>query len=322
MSSAAAKEVFNVPLEKGVFKRAPAAFRNFVAKGSKDFPPEAGRYHLYLAKACPWCHRTDLTLALKGLSRDHVSVSFVETRLMQADGWSFSSASPDPLHGRKSIGEVYRETAPEYTGRLTVPVLYDKQTRRIVSNESSEIIRMLNTEFNDVAANAKLDLYPSALQSKIDETNEWVLRDFNNGVYQAGFATAQEAYDDAATRVFAATARLDKILAASKYLMGDELTEADVRAFPTALRFDPVYHFHFKLNKHRMEDFPNLWRWLKLMYQTPGVKATIDIPQTVEHYYWSHTQINPFRIIPQLESITDKLERDDDGESEKKKAKI
>lgn len=298
----------SIPTDKGVFKRAAAAFRNHIAKGSKEFPPEPNRYHLYLSEACPWCHRTDLMLKLKGL--DHVITTSHVDPHMGDKGWSFTKENPDPIHPQyQHVSQIYFAEDPGYKGRFTVPVLFDKQNKRMVSNESSEILRMFNTEFNDFAKHKELDFYPTAHKQKIDEINDWVYNDFNNGVYQCGFSTSQEAYEDAVTRVFQAADKLDGILAKSKFLVGDKMTEADVRAFPTALRFDNVYAIHFKASVKQMREYTNIWRWMKEMYHTPGVKDTIDMPKIVEHYYWSHVSINPHRIIPKLTFTTTQLEK-------------
>eukprot|EP00899_Mesostigma_viride_P014201 jgi/Mesvir1/22782/Mv14172-RA.1 len=298
----------------GAFKRKDAAFRNWVrADGSTDFKPAAGRYHLYVSYACPWASRTLMVRALKGLE-DVISVTVVKpvmekTRPQDPEdhhlGWAlptsegeYPDATPDPLNGCRTIREVYELANPDYKERFTVPVLYDKKTRRIVSNESSEIIRMLNAEFNDVAAHAGLDLYPQALRAQIDEVNGWVYDGINNGVYKAGFASSQGAYETAATGVFEALDRVEAILAKQRYLCGAWFTEADVRLFVTLIRFDEVYVVHFKCNKRFIADYPNMFNYVKEIYQMPGIAATVNMHHIKVHYYCSHKQINPFGVVP------------------------
>jgi len=280
----------------GEFVRPTSQFRNWItANGWSGYPAEPGRYHLYVSLACPWAHRTLIARTLKGLE-DVISVSVVEPVMTQ--GWSFSAALPDHLHGFQYLHQVYSAADPHYTGRILVPALWDKQTRTIVSNESSEILRMFDTAF---AAFARKDvaLYPAALRSQIDEVNAFVYDNINNGVYRCGFATEQVAYKDAFDRLFSALDRVEDDLGQRAWLAGSEHpTEADWRLFTTLLRFDAVYFGHFKCNRNPIEDFANLSRYLRTLYRTPGIAATVNMDHIKRHYYVSHTHINPTRIVP------------------------
>eukprot|EP01102_Stenamoeba_stenopodia_P019926 TRINITY_DN7620_c0_g1_i1.p1 TRINITY_DN7620_c0_g1~~TRINITY_DN7620_c0_g1_i1.p1 ORF type:complete len:320 (+),score=85.49 TRINITY_DN7620_c0_g1_i1:118-1077(+) len=283
--------------DKGEFIRKPTTFRNWIKKdGSTGFLPEKDRYHIYVSYACPWAHRTLTVLKLKNLS-DHISFSTVHW-LLAENGWSFEE-NPDPINGFDYLRKVYLQSDPDYTGRITVPVLYDKKQKVIVSNESSEIIRMLNSEFNDLPnVNKALDLYPEALQDKINELNDWIYNDINNGVYKSGFARSQSAYEAAYENLFKALDRVEEILSSSRYLTGKTLTEADVRLWTTLVRFDPVYVLHFKCNKKRIQDYPNIYGYLREIYQLDGVKETVNMFHIKNHYFQSHTSINPLRIVP------------------------
>jgi putative glutathione S-transferase len=283
----------------GAFVRAESAFRDRVtADGSSGYQAEAGRYHLYVAKSCPWAHRTFLYRALKGLE-EAISISYLATQ-MQGKGWEFKNApgyAPDPLFGASFMYEIYVKAKPDYTGRVTVPVLWDKQTGRIVNNESPEIIRMLNSEFNAFAKRDMPDLYPEALRADIDRWNELIYRTVNNGVYRAGFATAQDRYDEAVRDVFATFEALETHLATNRYLCGQRITEADWRLFPTLVRFDVAYHGHFKCNLKRLIDYPNLWAYTRELYQWPGVAATVDLEQIKFNYYHGQRQVNPSGVV-------------------------
>ena len=290
----------------GKFERSNAGFRNWVTadgsagpSGDAGFRAEAGRYHLYVSLACPWAHRTLIFRELKEL-KDLISVSVVSPKMPDETGWSFKTdegSTGDTLLGKDFLWQIYTQAVPDYTGRVTVPVLWDKQTGTIVSNESAEIIRMFNSAFNGLTGNTT-DYYPEPLRPEIDAINARVYDDVNNGVYKAGFATTQGAYEDAATTLFAALDWLEGILADKKYLTGDTITEADWRLFTTLVRFDAVYHGHFKCNRRRIADYPNLSRFVKALYDVPGVAKTVDLDHITTHYYWSHTTINPHRIIP------------------------
>ncbi|MFW5751688.1 MAG: glutathione S-transferase family protein [Planctomycetota bacterium] len=281
----------------GRFKREAAGFRNWIedAPGATH-PPEAGRYHLYVSWACPWAHRTLVVRRLKHLEQA-ISVSSVGP-LMLEHGWEFTEAYPDPLGGRRYLHQVYTDAASAYTGRVTVPVLWDKQRATIVSNESSEIIRMLDGPLAACGQGGVPELYPAHLRADIDAVNAGVYEHVNNGVYKAGFATTQAAYEEAVHALFAALDRLERRLEGQRWLVGDALTEADVRLFTTLLRFDPVYHGHFKCNIRRLCDYPNLWKLTCRLYQQPGVAETVDLGYIKQHYYGSHRTINPTGIVP------------------------
>ncbi len=289
---------YNTAKHGGRFVRQDSRFRSFItADGSSGFPAEAGRYHLYVAWACPWAHRTLLVRALKGLT-DIISVSFVGPDMLSA-GWSFDAEHPDHLFGHQHLHQLYTAAAPDYTGRVTVPVLWDKRTNTLVNNESSEIIRMLNTAFAGIATPLDdTDLYPAHLRGEIDTLNAVIYDNINNGVYRTGFATTQEAYDEAVAALFDTLDMLEARLAERRWLVGDQPTEADWRLLPTLLRFDPVYHHHFKCSLRRLRDYPALWAYTKRLYQRPGVAETFNMAQTRRHYFYSHESINPHRIIP------------------------
>jgi len=280
---------------QGEFVRTTSAFRRWVTEdGASGFPAEAGRYHLYVSLACPWAHRTLIARVLKGLQQV-VSMSVVEPVMTQ--GWCFSEALPDPLHGFQYLHQVYSAAGPGYSGRVLVPVLWDRQTRTIVSNESSEIMRMFNSGFGSLARN-DVDLCPPALREEIARVNAFVYENINNGVYRCGFATGQQAYERAFERLFSALDWVEAQLARQPFLVGDQPTEADWRLFTTLARFDAVYVGHFKCNRNRVEDFPQLSRYLRALYLVPGIAATVDMDHIKRHYYLSHPHINPTGIVP------------------------
>ena len=289
----------------GRFVREDAGFRNWVtADGSAGptgvggFKAEANRYHLYVSLACPWAHRTTIYRKLKGLE-DMISLSVVHP-FMGDKGWTFAEGAgviADPIVNASYLYEVYVAAKPDYTGRVTVPILWDKKTNTIVSNESSEIIRMLNSAFDEVGA-TDVNFLPKALLAEIDTINEFVYSAVNNGVYKAGFATTEAAYTEAVVTLFDALDTLEARLADQRYLLGDTITEADWRLFTTLVRFDAVYVGHFKCNIRRIVDYPNLWGYLRDLYQVPGIAETVSIEHIKAHYYTSHANINPTRIIP------------------------
>ncbi|MEK1940058.1 MAG: glutathione S-transferase family protein [Pseudomonas sp.] len=289
----------------GRFKRENAQRRNWVTatgepgpSGEGGFKAEAGRYHLYVSLACPWAHRTLIFRQLKGLE-SLVDVSVVSW-LMRENGWTFDKAhgsTGDALDDLKLMYQRYTADDAHYTGRVTVPVLWDKKLKRIVSNESSEIIRMFNSAFDQLTGN-HLDLYPEQLRGQIDALNERIYPNVNNGVYRAGFATTQEAYEEAYDGVFSTLDWLENLLEKNRYLAGDAITEADWRLFTTLIRFDAVYHGHFKCNHKRIEDYPNLSNWLRELYQWPRVAETVDFEHIKHHYYASHLTINPTGVVP------------------------
>ena len=296
---------YDTKASRGRFVRSESQFRNWVTadgsagpSGRAGFRAEPGRYHLYVAFACPWAHRTLIMRRLKGLEA-LITVSAVNC-YMGAEGWTFAPGPetiPDDVNHAQRLYELYTLADPHYSGRATIPILWDKRERTIVSNESAEIVRMLNSAFDQVGANAN-DYYPPALRAEIDEWNSFIYPNLNNGVYRAGFATTQEAYEEAATAVFAALDRIDRHLATRRYLTGSRLTEADIRLFTTLIRFDPVYHGHFKCNLRRVIDYPNLWGFVRDLYQLPGVSSTVHVDFIKRHYYGSHANLNPTRIVP------------------------
>lgn len=289
----------------GRFVRKDSAFRNWIAAdgsagptGEAGFKAEAGRYHLYVSYACPWAHRTLIFRALKGLE-DMISVSVVNS-FMGENGWTFEEADgviPDPLFGARYLHEIYTKADPTYSGRVTVPVLWDKKTGAIVSNESSEIIRMLNSAFDGIGA-TKGDYWPDAHRAEIDELNERIYNTVNNGVYKAGFATTQAAYEEAVVPLFETLDWLEERLSNSRFLLDYGQTEADWRLFTTLIRFDAVYYSHFKCNLHPIESYPNLSNYLRDLYQQSGVAKTVRMDHIKNHYYASHDMINPTRIVP------------------------
>ncbi|WP_299208180.1 glutathione S-transferase family protein [uncultured Tateyamaria sp.] len=290
----------------GKFQRSQAKFRNWITadgsagpSGADGFSAESSRYHLYVSYACPWAHRALIFRQLKDLT-DHISISAVHPDML-SDGWTFETgdngATGDMLYGVPFARDIYTKADPQFSGRVTVPILWDKKRETIVSNESSEIIRMFNSAFDGITGNTR-DFWPQELRDAIAPVNDRIYDTLNNGVYKSGFATTQEAYDDAVHPLFDTLDWLEERLAGSRYLMGDEITEADWRLFTTLVRFDPVYHLHFKCNRKRLMDYPNLWAYTRELYQVPGVAETVNMDHIVRHYHYSHESINPHRIVP------------------------
>jgi putative glutathione S-transferase len=298
MSTASRFDLGREAAPSGRFVRQESVFRDRVtADGSSGLPAVAGRYHLYVALACPWAHRTLIVRALKGLE-DAISVSYVHP-YRDARGWAFPGGRHvDDINGFTFLSEAYARTDPAFAGRVSVPVLWDRETGRIVNNESSDLVRMLGREFDAVARHPELDLYPDGLREEIDAVNARVYDDVNNGVYRAGFAQTQEAYDEAFDRLFAALGWLEERLAASRYLVGDRITEADWRLWTTLVRFDAVYHTHFRCNGRLVSDLPNLWGYARELFAVPGVAETVDLDEIKQHYYTTHDELNPKRIVP------------------------
>ena len=289
----------------GRFVRKASQFRNWITpngapgpRGADGFKAAVGRYHLYVSYACPWAHRTLIFRTLKGLE-ESISLSVVHWSMGNI-GWTFEPGEgviTDPLFNAKALHEIYTHADPNYTGRVTVPVLWDKQTQTIVNNESSEIIRMFNSAFDQIGAKSG-DYYPESLRQEIDTLNERIYNTVNNGVYKCGFATTQTAYEEALIPLFESLDWLEEILTHRRYLTGNQLTEADWRLFTTLVRFDPVYVGHFKCNIRRIVDYPNLWGYVRELYQMPGVAQTVNFSHIKRHYYQSHETINPTRIVP------------------------
>jgi len=298
-------------VKKGEYLRKDSQFRHWVTAdgsagptGDSGFEAQSGRYHLYVSLACPWAHRTLVFRKLMGLEQ-HISVSVVHPDMHQS-GWSFDhdedskqsyGTTGDELFGSAFMSERYFAANPDYNGNITVPVLWDKHRETIVSNESSEIIRMFNSAFNQITGNT-LDYYPLALKDKIDEVNEWIYSDINNGVYKTGFATTQQAYETHAKQLFAALDKVNDILAHKRYLTGDTLTEADWRLWTTLIRFDAVYHTHFKCNLHLLSEYHHIYHYMLELYQMTGISETVNMAHIKRHYYASHTAINPYAIVP------------------------
>ncbi|UCF68195.1 MAG: glutathione S-transferase family protein [Acidobacteriota bacterium] len=290
-------QVPNETDRRGSFVRQESRFRQWVtADGSSDYPAERGRYHLYVSLACPWAHRTMIFRKLKKLE-DVISLSIVDP-VRDERGWAFHEGFEDPVNGFRFLADAYRATEPDFDLRVTVPVLWDKQRGRIVNNESSEIIRMLNSAFDGVGADESVELYPEPLREEIDRVNSWVYDNVNNGVYRCGFATSQEAYDEAFDALFKALDKLDGRLGRQRYLVGSQLTEADWRLFTTLVRFDAVYVTHFKCNLKRIVDYENLWPYLRELYQQPGIAETVNFDHIKRHYFITHTRLNPCGIVP------------------------
>ncbi|MFP8966512.1 glutathione S-transferase family protein [Pokkaliibacter sp. CJK22405] len=303
----------------GRFKRSESQFRHWVTAdgsagptGEAGFAAQSGRYHLYVSLACPWAHRTLIYRKLKGLE-EMISVSVVHPH-MGENGWSFAPGEgviADPLHQARFMYEVYLAADPHYSGRVTVPVLWDKQRNTIVSNESADIIRMFDTAFDGIGARPG-SYYPADKREAIDAWNAVIYPDVNNGVYKSGFATSQEAYEEAVTALFARLDDIEQQLAGNRYLTGNEVTEADWRLFTTLVRFDPVYVGHFKCNLKRLKDYPNLWGYLCDLYQQPGIAETVNLDHIKTHYFTSHPTINPTRIVPKGPAV-DYTERQNRG---------
>ncbi|WP_049890492.1 glutathione S-transferase family protein [Halogeometricum borinquense] len=282
--------------EDGEFNRQETSFRNWIRDDADaEFPAESGRYHLYISRACPWAHRTAMTRRLKGLE-DAISLSVVEPVRIN-DGWEFSAEYPDPLYGEDYLRDIYTRADDEFTGRVTVPVLWDKERETIVNNESREIMRMLDTEF-DAHAKHDVDLWPEGYREEVDESIDSIYEPINNGVYRAGFADSQDAYDEAITELFDALDHWESVLEDQRFVVGDVLTEADIAMFVTLIRFDHVYHTHFKCNRRAIHEYPNLWNYTKELAQLPGVAETINIDHITRHYYMSHGDVNPKRLVP------------------------
>ncbi|GEK11196.1 glutathione S-transferase family protein [Pseudoalteromonas sp. McH1-7] len=301
---------YDTKRSKGKFERESAKLRNWItpdgregATGKGGFKAESGRYHLYVSLACPWAHRTLIFRKLKQLEA-HIDVSVVDPDMLD-QGWSFLSQRPEVeerVYGLEFMHQLYTKNDKSYSGRVTVPVLWDKQTAQIVSNESSEIIRMFNNAFNHITGDSS-DYYPHALRSEIDEINDFVYHNINNGVYKAGFATTQDAYRIAVHDLFEALDEIETRLANTRYLVAGQLTEADWRLFTTLLRFDSVYHGHFKCNIKQIEDYPNLSAYLRDLYQHAGIAETVNFEHIKRHYYFSHTMINPTQVVPEGPNI-------------------
>ena len=285
--------------EDGEFNRQTDAFRAWVtADGSTGYPAARDRYHLYVSWACPWAHRTIIVRKLKSLEQV-IGLTAVDP-LRDERGWAFRDGpghSRDPVNGFHFLSEAYRASDPGYRDRVTVPVLWDKMTGRIVSNSDDDIIRMFNSEFAQFTS-AGIDLCPNSLRAEIDHLNEMIYEDVNNGVYRAGFATTQRAYEQAARRLFSTLDRLEDRLSGQRYLLGDRMVETDIRLFVTLIRFDAVYHGHFKCNLRRIVDYPNLFGYMKDMYQSDGIEDTVNFDHIKRHYYMTHHDINPTRIVP------------------------
>ncbi|MEW6991011.1 glutathione S-transferase family protein [Colwelliaceae bacterium 6441] len=290
---------------KGKFQREEAQLRNWItadgeagASGKSGFKAESGRYHLYVSLACPWAHRTLIFRALKNLE-EHISVSVVSPDMLDS-GWTFDTSnhsSGDELFDAEFMHQIYTRNNPNYSGRVTVPVLWDKKLNCIVSNESSEIIRMFNCAFNEITGNTR-DFYPKNQQQAIDEINEFVYHNINNGVYKTGFATEQAAYQEAYQALFSALDNVEALLAKQRYLVGDSITEADWRLFTTLIRFDAVYFGHFKCNQRQLEQYPHIANYIRALYQYPDIAETVDFYHIKRHYYFSHTMINPTQVVP------------------------
>ena len=290
----------------GAFQRKEAVFRNWITadgsagpSGTEGFAAQSGRYHLYVSYACPWAHRTQIFRALKGLG-DHIGLSVVHPDML-SDGWTFKTdaygATGDDLFGLAFARDLYTRADPDFTGRVTMPILWDKAQNTIVSNESSEIIRMFNAAFDGITNNRD-DYWPTELRDAIAPVNDRIYDTLNNGVYKCGFATTQAAYDAAVKPLFDTLDWLDARLSDHRYVMGDRITEADWRLFTTLVRFDSVYHLHFKCNRKRLIDYGNLWDYTRALFQWPGVADTVNLHHIVRHYHYSHDSINPHRIIP------------------------
>ncbi len=303
-------------VEDGDFKRMESTFRHWVTAdgrpgptGEGDFKAEPDRYHLYVSNACPWAHRTVIFRKLKNLE-NLIGLSIVEANMLD-QGWTFSDQGcyVDHLHRFRFMHEIYTKAEKDFTGQITVPVLWDKKRNTIVNNESSEIIRMLNSAFNEFT-DVQTDYYPEALQQQIDKINRPIYNNINNGVYRCGFATTQTAYEKAFDRLFSELDNTETILSKQRYLVGDQITEADWRLFTTLIRFDAVYVGHFKCNRQRISDYPNLSNFVRELYQIPGIAETVDLDYIKQHYYYSHTSVNPTQLIPKGPALNFELPHD------------
>jgi putative glutathione S-transferase len=283
--------------KSGAFVRQQSVFRQWVSNdGSTPFPAEPGRYHLYVSLACPWASRAVIFRKLKGLE-EAIGLTIVDP-VRDSEGWRFTDDDPDPVNGFEYLAEAYRLSDPGFDGRVTVPLLWDRQSNTAVNNESSEVIRMLNSAFNEWAADPELDFYPEPLRAEIDSINDRVYNSINNGVYRCGFASTQWAYEDAFIELFEALDWADDLLAGRRFLAGSQITEADWRLFVTLVRFDPVYVGHFKCNQRRIADYDNLSGYLRELYQHPGIRETVDFDHIKRHYYITHPGINPTQVVP------------------------
>ncbi len=283
----------------GAYERIPRSFLDTISADHERFQPESGRYHLYVSYACPWAHRVLIMRSLKGLTK-HISVDVVHPDMLES-GWSFASnfagATGDSLYAQTYLYQIYQKAQSDVSTSVTVPVLWDKKEMTIVNNESSQILRIFNSAFNDLTDNQD-DYYPKSLRTEIDELNERVYEYVNNGVYRSGFAKTQKAYEDAVTKLFQVLDELEERLEGKDYLVGERLTEADIRLITTLLRFDVVYVTHFKCNRKRISDYKNLSRYRRQLFQLAAIQSTTDFDHIKRHYYYSHESINPFRIIP------------------------
>ncbi|MDE3027347.1 MAG: glutathione S-transferase family protein [Paracoccaceae bacterium] len=313
-------EWYDTKSQGGAFVRPATSFHNWITpdghpgpSGEGGFPAEPGRYHLYVSHACPWAHRTMIFRTLKGLE-PLIDISVVHPDML-SEGWTFATDFPGTTGDRQFdlpfLRDIYTRAVPDITSRVTVPVLWDKVRGTIVSNESSEIIRMFNSAFDGLTGNTA-DFWPADLRAEIEGVNARIYDGLNNGVYRAGFATTQAAYDTAVAGVFDTLDWLEARLAEKRYLLGNRVTEADWRLFTTLVRFDLVYHLHFKCNRRRLIDYPNLWAYTRELYQMPGVAGTVHAPHFVRHYHYSHAGINPHRIIP-INPVLDFLQPHDRG---------
>ena len=285
--------------QKGSFKRASSVFRNKISSNHSTYLPETNRYHLYVSYACPWAHRTLIFRKLKNLE-NHISVDYVHPDMLEM-GWSFEKNFPgtsgDSLHNKRYVHEIYQLSDKDISTKATVPILWDKKTRTIVNNESSEIIRIMNDAFNDITKN-KDDYYPEKFRDQIDSINDTIYENINNGVYRSGFSKTQNSYEEAVKNLFTSLDIVNDILEGRDYLVGDILTEADIRLVPTLIRFDCVYYFHFKCNLKKISEYKNISRYLRNLFEEDAIKSTTNFEHIKRHYFYSHENINPFRIIP------------------------
>ena len=285
--------------QKGNFKRASSVFRNKISSNHPKYLPETNRYHLYVSYACPWAHRTLIFRKLKNLE-SHISVDYVHPDMLEM-GWSFEKNFPgtsgDSLHNKRYVHEIYQLSDKDISTKATVPILWDKKTRTIVNNESAEIIRIMNDAFNDITKN-KDDYYPEKFRDQIDSINDTIYENINNGVYRSGFSKTQNSYEEAVKNLFTSLDMVNDILEGRNYLVGDILTEADIRLVPTLIRFDCVYYFHFKCNLKKISEYKNISRYLRNLFEEDAIKSTTNFEHIKRHYFYSHENINPFRIIP------------------------
>lgn len=285
--------------QKGSFKRASSVFRNKISSNHSTYLPETNRYHLYVSYACPWAHRTLIFRKLKNLE-NHISVDYVHPDMLEM-GWSFEKNFPgtsgDSLHNKRYVHEIYQLSDKDISTKATVPILWDKKTRTIVNNESAEIIRIMNDAFNDITKN-KDDYYPEKFRDQIDSINDTIYENINNGVYRSGFSKTQNSYEEAVKNLFTSLDMVNDILEGRNYLVGDILTEADIRLVPTLIRFDCVYYFHFKCNLKKISEYKNISRYLRNLFEEDAIKSTTNFEHIKRHYFYSHENINPFRIIP------------------------